>query len=1595
MALVGFALGCGSTPDGSGGVADGLVVDTASPGLDTGAAGADGTPAQDVALDESSGDDGVAIDSATGADGCTASDTTCDGVDDDCDGATDDDACDDDNECTADVCDASSGTPTCTSKPEADGSTCDDGSACTSSDACQAGACKGAAANCADTNPCTQDACDAVTGACSHTDQPDGSACDDGSACSTGDVCQGGACKGSPISCDDANPCTTDTCDATKGCGHDSADGAACDDGDACTTGDACISETCIPGDPVTCAAGGACDLVACDPTTGKCKTTLKEAGATCDDGQGCTVDDVCTLGTCIGKAKICDDSSSCTVDSCNAATGDCLHTPVLGNLPCEDGSKCTADDKCDSGTCVGKTISCNDDNPCTEDLCEAATGCFGLPVAGNCDDGNKCTNGDACANGVCVGGALTDCDDQVACTVDTCDTKTGGCDHLSQPMDGKTCDDGSKCTSDDVCSKGACVGGSTKDCEDTLPCTLDGCDAPTGICTHKSQPAGSSCSDGSLCTLSDVCDAIGVCSGNAIPCDDGKSCTIDGCEAKTGACTFTAMPSGVSCDDGDLCTIADACDGKGKCASGKQKDCSDDNPCTTEACDSKTGKCLINDASLPCDDGDACTLDDACRQGACKPEPVGSVTTLAGSTAAFLDGDAKGARFNTPRGMVPSANGGWIIADYGNHRIRLLEGNKVSTLAGNGSATYLDGPAAGARFYYPTDVTRDGSTVYVADRSNHRVRAIANGSVSSPFGSTAGLVEGKGADARLSNPEGIAFGGGVLWVADTGNHAIRRVDADGVLRITAGTGAGFADGKGGAAKFSSPRGIAVSAAGIAFVADGGNHRIRRVLPDGTVTTIAGAGVAGLLDGGALSARFNQPYGVAIRGDGALLIADTGDHAIRLLASGSVSTLAGSTAAGYVDGIGAAAKFSSPQAVATSADGAVIVADSNNHRIRRVAPNGLSCDDGLACTVDACDSKAGCSHEAAKVDSSCDDGDACTSADACVQSGACVGKAASCDDGNNCTVDVCNPLDGKCSNSDSGSVCEDGDACVGPDSCQGGVCKASPLLQTLVGSSSGFLDGATTTAKLYYPTGLADDGAGGVVVADRTNHRIRMIAADGIVSTLAGNGTASYLEGAAGSARFNSPMDVAVGPGSTVYVADRGNHRIRKIAGGQVTLLAGSGTASFLDGAATTARFYYPEGVAVDPISGDVFVADTYNNRVRRIDSKGNVSTFAGNGTASYLEGKGTAARFYRPAGIDIDTKGQVYIADTYNHRVRRIAPDGTTALLAGNGSASYLEGKGATAKFYYPSDVSISPDGTLYVADRNNHRIRTVDDLGVTGTIAGTGTAGYADGGPAAGLFNTPYGVLFHSARGLLIADYGNHRIRNFGIGKKSCDDLDPCTVDSCDAKSGACGHQAIPNCCQPVKQHFKFESEGEGAGWTFAKCAASTSYYNPTSCVPYTPSSTTQGWHVRPNAPVSNQSAGGLYYGADATNNFAFGANAGTALTPAWTVPANGSKIEFSFWWDTESGTTYDKFYTYLYVDGAKTNVGAATTPTNGAIVYKGMSGYTTSKTWAKVSVDVSAYVGKSVQIQFYFNSGDSVGNSGAGVYVDDLKFSAPCTN
>jgi hypothetical protein len=1530
----------------SGDVASGDVAsgDGATIHPDDAVANSDTIGQGDGATDDTAATDALATDA-----GCTPVAESCNGVDDDCDGATDESTCDDGDSCTDDVCAAA-----------------------------------------------------AATFACTHAAAADGLACDDGSACSDPDTCSGGACVGTILSCDDGKVCNTDSCDAATGCQHVAKEGN-CDDGDPCTTGDACALGACIPGSPVVCAPGSACVVVACDATSGQCKSTLLADGSGCDDGVACTEKDVCVLGSCIGAQKACDDKNPCTVDSCDANSGGCAAAPVLDNTGCDDGSLCTKNDSCSAGVCKGAVLDCDDGSPCTENLCEAATGCFGLPKAGGCDDGSACTIGDQCKDGACAAGAAKSCDDGEVCTQDSCDAASGVCGHDATAMVGKACDDASKCTLDDVCAAGSCSGGTAKDCADTQPCTVDACDAGTGICTHKSAQPGSSCSDGSLCTMSDTCDGFGICSGKAIPCDDSKSCTIDGCEPKTGACTFKSMPKGASCDDGDACTLADSCDGAGSCGSGQTKSCDDGNDCTSQSCDSKNGDCTITKLTTPCDDSDACTSGESCVTGACKAPADGDVSTWVGSSAGFLDGAAASARFSAPRGLAMREDGAVVVADTNNHRVRLVmnvaaAGNDpggwtVTTLAGNGSAGYNNGAAKSALFSSPAAVATAAGKVYVADRNNHRLRIIAGDQVSTAFGAIAGLVEGSGEDARLNAPEGVGVAGdGTVWIADTGNHAIRRVDKDGVLRVVAGgVGAGFADGKAGGAKFSSPRGLAVDAVGVAYVADTNNHRIRRIVADGTVTTLAGSGTAGFLDGTAANARFQSPYNVTTGYAGLVVVADLSNQRIRTILGDKVSTLSGSGVAGLLEGAANVARFSSPQGVAVLPDGAVVVADTNNHRLRRIWAAAVDCDDGLGCTVDSCDTKTGCLHVPATVGGKCNDGSACTVADTCAKGGACVGTTKPCEDNNACTVDACNTDTGACSHVDSASVCEDGDKCAGPDSCQNGVCKASQLLQTWVGSGAGYVDGIGKSAKLNYPYGLDEDQTGDILIADRSNHRIRRLKPDGTVSLVAGNGSATYLNGAAEKSSFSYPSDVASRFDGSIIVADRNNHRVRVISGGQVSLLAGSGVLGFLDGAGATAKFYYPEGAAVHPTTGEVFIADTYNNRIRRISQTGTVTTFVGSGSAAYVEGVGAGASFYRPGGIDFDATGNLWVADSYNHRIRRVAPDGKTMLVAGNVNG-YVDDTGATAKFYYPADVSVGSDGLVLVADRANQRIRSVTADGLVATIAGTASAGIADGPLGVGQMSNPYSVLSASS-GIVIADTSNSLIRRFGTGIKTCDDFDGCTIDACDGNSGACTHAQVANCCQPIKQWWKFEQVPEIEGWTLAACKASTSYYNPTSCVDYSATTPFKGWQIWTTSIAKGKSEGALYYGDPQAKNFNFGATAGTATSPKWSVPGPGAKLEFSFYFDCETSTTYDKFYVYLLVNDVKTNVGIASLPTNGAIVYKGQANYSLTKKFHDVSLDVSAYAGKQVQLQFYFNTGDSVGNSGQGIFVDDIRFSSPC--
>jgi sugar lactone lactonase YvrE len=272
----------------------------------------------------------------------------------------------------------------------------------------------------------------------------------------------------------------------------------------------------------------------------------------------------------------------------------------------------------------------------------------------------------------------------------------------------------------------------------------------------------------------------------------------------------------------------------------------------------------------------------------------------------------------------------------------------------------------------------------------------------------------------------------------------------------------------------------------------------------------------------------------------------------------------------------------------------------------------------------------------------------------------------------------------------------------------------------------------------------------------------------GVVTTLAGTaGSSGTTDGTGSAAKFNYPHSVAVDSSANVYVADTFNHTIRKITvAGVVTTLAGTaGSGGTTDGTGSAALFYFPGGVAVDS-SGNVYVADSSNHTIRKITAAGVVTTLAGTAGAFGIgstDGTGSAAKFKYPQGVAVDSSGNVYVADTSNNTIRKITAAGVVTTLAGTaGSSGTTDGTGSAAKFYFPYDVAVDSSGNVYVADAGNNTIRKITAAGVVTTLAGTaGSSGTTDGTGSAAKFNNPISVAASDIGTLYVADYTNFTIR------------------------------------------------------------------------------------------------------------------------------------------------------------------------------------------------------------------------------------------
>jgi streptogramin lyase len=589
------------------------------------------------------------------------------------------------------------------------------------------------------------------------------------------------------------------------------------------------------------------------------------------------------------------------------------------------------------------------------------------------------------------------------------------------------------------------------------------------------------------------------------------------------------------------------------------------------------------------------------------------------------------------------------------------------------------------------------------------------------------GNADGTGSAARFAGPSGVAVdGSGNVYVADQINHTIRKVTTSGVVTTLAGNARqrGSTDGTGSLARFSNPYGVAVDGSGNVYVADYANHTIRKITSSGVVTTLAGsAGQQGITDGTGSSARFNYPSGVAVDGSGNVYVADRNSHTIRkITSSGVVTTLAGSPLqAGSTDGTGSSAQFTNPQGVAVDGSGNVYVADYGNNMIRKITSSGvvttLAGSAGLQGSTDGTGSSARFSNPYG------------VSADGS-------GNVYVADYGNNTIRKI----------------------------------TSSGVVTTLVGSAlqAGNTDGTGSSARFYNPQGVAVDGSGNVYVADYGNNTIRKITSSGVVTTLAGSALqAGSTDGTGSTARFNGPAGVSVDGSGNVYVPDAGNSTIRKItSSGVVTTLAGgAGQNGSTDGTGLSARFWNPQGVAVDG-SGNVYVTDTYNNTIRKITSSGVVTTLAGNAgvLVGSTDGTGSSAGFYYPTGVALDGSGNLYVVDTHTNTIRKITSSEVVTTVAGSAGqpAGSVDGTGSAARFNGPTGVAVDGSGNAYVADSDNQTIRKITSSGVVTTLAGSaGQQGNTDGTGSSARFHSPHGVAVDGSGNVYVVDYNNQTIR------------------------------------------------------------------------------------------------------------------------------------------------------------------------------------------------------------------------------------------
>lgn len=639
-------------------------------------------------------------------------------------------------------------------------------------------------------------------------------------------------------------------------------------------------------------------------------------------------------------------------------------------------------------------------------------------------------------------------------------------------------------------------------------------------------------------------------------------------------------------------------------------------------------------------------------------------------------------------------------------------------------------------------------------------------------------------ADASIGNPFGVATdsSGNVYF---TSVNCVFKLDANGVLTRVAGNSRAGYSGDGGPATdaqlnfelpgfgATSDGGLALDRAGNLYIRDSFNFNghIRKVAPNGTITTAVGGGAGDLLDGNlATSGQPSGLTGVAVDSAGGLYFADSTTNRVRKVSpEGIVTTVAGNGRQGYSGDGGPAisAQLNYPWGLAFDGADNLYITDTNNGRIRKVAPNGFIttvAGGGSTLPADGVPANAAQFHQPTSV-----------------------------------------------------AVDNSGNLYITGNDYRVFKVSSSAIIITVAGGGTSIPGdgGLATNARLSTPYSVAADGTGNIYITELVGGRIRKVSANGIITTVAGNGILSYSGdgGPATAAQLNSPSAVAVDGSGNYYILDPGNSRVRQVStAGTITTVAGNGTSgsSGDGGAATSAQLYFPHGVAVDGAgilyiadwgavrkvspngiittiagltngsgggivvdgAGSLYVADANCNQIRKLSSSGVITTLAGrscdDGGFSGDGGPATDAQLNGPLAIAVDNAGNLYFEDWYNGRIRKVSADGIITTVVGGGAGDLLDGNlGTSGQPGGLLGLAVDRAGSLYFQEFQTRRVRKVTPDGIVTTIAGNGTRGYSgDGGPATNAQLNPGGAAVNSlavdsAGNVYVADGSNNAVR------------------------------------------------------------------------------------------------------------------------------------------------------------------------------------------------------------------------------------------